>query len=211
LCVFNYYQREVDEAKRYIAWAEKVNRLCVFEPNAAYIVYKFYGIKPNIFIPDSERYPQETERQPDWFRELLANSTVVTREEIYDNPADYLLQNSYRHILELFELPDEGGAYLHADGIPIGAFDPAYENMHRILKRTRFEYVTFFCKNYFGHGYPPQVKYFCDQVDPKVLIPCHSFNPERLLPNTGEQLLPVEGKTYILSDGKLIPEDEYAE
>lgn len=209
LCVFNFYQREMDEAKRYIEWAEKVNRICVFEPDCAYIIYKFYQIKPNVYVPDSARYPENPDLQPDWFKELLANSTVITREAIFANPSGYLLQNSYRHILELFDLPDEGGAYLHADGIPIGEFDPAYKNLLRIIERTKFRYVTFFCKNYFGHGYPPQVKYFCDQVDPKVLIPCHGFNPERLLPNHGEQLLPIEGKTYILSGGKLILEEEY--
>lgn len=207
LCIFNFYQREMDEVKRYIEWAERVNRLCVFEPDCAYIVYKFYGIRPNIFVPDSERYPNSPEEQPAWFRELLDNSQVITREDIEANPAGYLLQNSYRHILELFDLPDEGGAYLHADGIPIGEFDPTYKNLMRIINRTNFNYVTFFSKNYFGHGYPPQVKYFVDQVDPKVLVPCHGFNPERLLPNNGEQLLPVEGKTYILANGKLHPEE----
>ena len=204
LCVFNFYQREMDEVKRYLEWAEKVNRLCVFEPDCAYIIYKFYDLKPHIFIPDSERYPSEPEMQSPWFRELLENSIVITRSEIFENPARFLLQNSYRHILELFDLPDEDGAYLHADGIPIGDFDPAYKNLLRIISRTKFKYVTFFCKNYFGHGYPPQVKYFCDQVDPKVLVPCHGFNPERLLPLHGEQLLPIEGKPYVLVNGKLI-------
>lgn len=207
LCVFNFYAREMDEAKRYIEWAEQVNRTCVFEPDCAYIVYKFYGIRPAVFIPDSQRYPDAPELQPAWFRELLSNSRVVTREEIFANPSGFLLQNSYRHILELFDLPDEEGAYLHADGIPIGEFDPAYKNLLRVINQTKFKYVTFFCKNYFGHGYPPQVKYFVDQVDPKVLVPCHGFNPERLLPKHGVQLLPVEGKTYILSQGSLIPED----
>lgn len=203
LCIFNFYQREMDEAKRYIEWADRVSRICVFEPDCAYIVYKFYGIQPHVFIPDTDRYSELPEKQPDWFRELLAHSTVVTRTEIFSNPAGYLLQNSYRHVLELFDLPDEGGTYLHADGIPIGEFDPAYKNLMRIIHRTNFEYVTFFSKNYFGHGYPPQVKYFVDQVDPKILIPCHGFNPERLLPNHGEQLLPIEGRTYIFANGKL--------
>jgi hypothetical protein len=52
------------------------------------------------------------------------------------------------------------------------------------------------------------VKYFCDQVDPKVLIPCHGYNPECLLPLHGEQLLPVEGKPYVLVDGTLILEEQ---
>jgi ribonuclease J len=211
LCVFNFYPREMDEAQRYIEWAEKVNRVCVFEPDCAYIVYKYHHIRPHIFVPDSARYPANPALQPAWFKELLANATVVSGEQIRANPAGYLLQNSYRHILELFDLPGEGGAYLHADGIPIGEFDPAYKNLLRIVERTQFKYVTFFCKNYFGHGYPAQVKYFCDEVDAKVLIPCHGFNPERLLPKHGEQLLPIEGKTYRLSDGRLILEDAHAE
>lgn len=211
LTVFNFYQREMDEAKRFMDWAAQVGRICVFEPDCAYIIYKFFGIRPNVFVPDSHRYPDDPAAQPEWFCELLANSRVITREEIHANPAGYLLQNSYRHILELFDLPDEGGAYLHSDGIPIGAFDPAYQNLLRIIERTQFEYVTFFSKHYFGHGYPQQVKYFVDQVDPKVLIPCHGFNPERLLPNNGVQLLPEPGKTYILSNGQLIPEEDHAE
>jgi len=206
LTIFNFYPREMEEVERYIEWAEKVNRLCVFEPDCAYIIYKFFGTRPNVFVPDSARYPADPAAQPAWFGELLQNCRVITRAEIYANPAGYLLQNSYRHILELFELPDTDGAYLHADGIPIGAFDPAYANLLRVVGRTQFEYVTFFSKNYFGHGYPQQIKYFCDEVDAKVLVPCHSFNPDRLLPKSGVQLLPEIGKAYILANGQLTPE-----
>lgn len=209
LCIFNYYQREMEEALKFMDWAEKVNRICVFEPDAAYIVHKFYGIQPNIFIPDSERYPEDQSLQPDWLKEIFENAKIISREDIYKHPGAYLLQNSYKHILELFDLPAEEGAYLHAGGMPIGSFDPAYENLMRIIGRTEFNYITFFSKHYFGHGYPPQVKYFVDQVDPKILIPCHGLNPERLLPKTGKQLLPIEGETYILEDGNLILESEY--
>jgi ribonuclease J len=208
LCVINFYQREMDEAQRYIEWAEAAGRICVFEPDCAYVVYSFHHIKPHVHIPDSPRYPSEKEQQDEWFKELMDNCILVASSEIEQNPGGYLLQNSYRHLLELFDLPDDKGAYLHADGIPIGDFDPAYKNMLRIIGRTQFKYVTFFCKNYFGHGYPSQVKYFCDEIDPKVLIPCHSFNPERLLPNHGVQLLPELGKPYVLVDGRLVPETE---
>ncbi len=208
LCVINFYQREVDDARKYMGWAQKLDRVPVFEPDCAWILHKFFHMAPNIFIPDSTRYPQDLTRQPAWFKELMVTSPVITRKEITANPSGYLLQNSYRHILELYDLPGEGGVYFHLDGMPHGEFDPAYRNLLRIVKRIGFEYLTFFRKNYFSHGYPPQVKYFVDQVDPKVLIPCHSFNPERLLPNHGEQLLPIEEKTYILANGKLALEEE---
>ncbi len=203
LCVINFYQREVDDARKYMGWAQKLERIPVFEPDCAWLLYKFFQMAPKIFIPDTDRYPKDPARQSAWFKELLARSPVIKREEIASNPRRYLLQNSYRHILELYDLPVEGGAYLHLDGMPQGEFDPAYRNLLRIVQSTRFKYRTFFCNNYFGHGYPPQVKYFVDQVDPKVLIPCHSFSPERLLPNHGEQLLPIEGAAYLLINGRL--------
>lgn len=201
LCVFNYYQREMDDAARFIEWARMSGRRCVFEPDAAYIVYKFFNIRPNVYIPDSYRYAPEN--QKGWMTELFDNCTVVTNAQIAAEPSGYLLQNSYRHIMELFSLPSENAVYIHADGIPIGEFDPSYKNMCRIVEKAGFDYGTFFCVNYFGHGYPCQVKYFVDEVDPKVLIPCHSYNPERLLPNHGVQFLPEMYRTYILENHAL--------
>ena len=207
LCVFNFYQREVDDARKYMGWAQKLDRLPIFEPDCAWILHKFFQMTPNLFIPDTACYPQDPARQSAWFKELMSTSPVITHDRIAANPGDYLLQNSYRHILELYDLPAEGGAYMHLDGMPHGEFDPAYRNLLRIVHDTGFKYRSFFRGNYFGHGYPTQVKYFVDQVDPKVLIPCHSFNPERLLPNHGVQLLPIEGKTYLLKNGTLYLEE----
>jgi ribonuclease J len=205
LCIINYYQREMGEVKRFISWADQTGRICLFEPDAAYLVYRFFGIKPDIFIPDSWRYPADPGQQSGWFKELLQNSRIVTRQEICSQPAKYMLQNSYRHIPELFDLPRDEGVYLHAEGIPIDSFDPAYANMRRIVDRAGFKYVALFKENYFCHGYPCQVKYFVDEINPRVLIPCHSYNPERLLPKDGRQLLPELNRIYILQDHDLKP------
>ena len=203
LCVFNYYQREMEDAEKFLAWAAATRRACVFEPDAAYIVWKFFQIEPFVYLPDTLPYSGPREQWPAWLKELAAHAKFVQRADIWANPAGYMLQNSYPHILELLSLPSQGAAYLHADGTPIGEFDPAYANLRRIVQRAGFEYVTFFCENYFGHGYPCQVKYFVDEVDPHVLSPCHSYNPERLLPNHGRQLLPELYRTYILKDHTL--------
>lgn len=209
LCVFNYYQREMDMAQDLMRWAEKLGRKCVFEPDAAYIVYKFFGVEPYVYIPDSPSVHRE-EGAP-WRRELAEHSTVVSHEDICAEPSKYMLQNSYPHIMELFDLPNEGAGYIHADGIPIGAFDPAYANMRKIVDKAAFKYVTFFCENYFGHGYPQMVKYFVDEINPRVLIPCHSYNPERLLPKDGIQLIPESYKEYILENHVFSPRDQGGE
>lgn len=209
LCVFNYYQREMDDAQKFMEWAKRLGRRCVFEPDAAYVVHRFFGISPCVYIPDSPRLHSELDSE--WMRCLMDCCQLVTPEEIWANPSGYLLQNSYPYIMELFGLPAKDGLYLHADGIPIGDFDPAYANMRKIVEKTGFRYATFFNERYFGHGYPPQVKYFVDQINPRVLIPCHSYNPERLLPKDGIQLLPKMYQKYILEGHTLAPYDEVKE
>lgn len=204
LAVFNLYPRELYEAARWVRWAGQVGRRCVFEPAAAHLYLQYHGeAPPAVFVPDSDRYPDDPAAQPAWFAEVLAGCPVVTADDLRADPRGHLLQNSYPHVLELLDLP--GGGYLHDGGMPIGAFDPAYANLRRVLEMAGFEYFTFFNERYFPHGYPPQVKYFVDEVDPKVLIPCHGFNPERLLPNNGVQLLPEPGHPYLLVDGTLTP------
>ena len=110
-----------------------------------------------------------------------------------------------KDILELFDLPYTNSCYLHAGGTPIGAYDPAYVNMQRILEMAGFTHINFFMNNYFTHAYPQQLKYYCDQIDAKVLIPTHGKKPERLLATNGRQrLLPKKYATYIFKNNQLV-------
>ncbi len=205
LCVFNYYSREMDDADFLIRCAEDNGRRCVFEPEAAYIVYKFFHIKPYVYLSSDAGAPAAN--PPEWLNELMNHCTPVTAKQIHANPAGYLLQSSYKRILELFSLPGKDGVYIHMGGAPIGEFDPAYQKMCRIVETAGFAFSASL-ENYLGHSYPGQVKYFVDYVDPKVLIPCHSNHPERLLPLHGEQLLPELNKVYILNHHRFYPQDD---
>ena len=199
LCVFNFYEREMDDVEDCFMWAKKTNRLCVFEPETAYIVYKYHQIKPFVYVPDSRNI--KTIKDKDWFKELSQNCTIVTLDQIKSNPSGYFLQNTYPNIMELFSLPTVDAAYIHYAGIPIGEFDPAYKKMLMLVDKAEFEYVNFMYTKYFGHGYPCETKYFVDETNPKMLVPCHSLNPERLLPKDGVQFIPELGQTYIVVPG----------
>lgn len=205
LCVFNFYSREMDDAAFLIQCAKENSRLCVFEPEAAYIVYRFFQINPYVYLPDNAW--DSAVNHSEWRSELLNHCTIVTAKQIHDNPSGYLLQNSYKRILELLSLPGKDGVYIHMGGAPIGEFDPAYQKMCRIVETAGFTFSASL-ENYLGHSYPGQVKYFVDYVDPKVLIPCHSHHPERLLPLNGKQLLPELGKVYYLDHHRFYPEDD---
>ena len=198
LCVFNFYEREMGEVLVFNEMAKKSNRIIAFEPETAYLVWKFFNQPINVYIPDFN-YEQE------WFKELIENNHVITKEEIYKNPKGYLIQNTYEHIMELFDLPNSNACYLHAGGSPIGAYDPAYANMKKVLGLTGFMHINFFMNNYFTHAYPQQLKYYCDQIDAKVLIPSHGYNPERLhASNNRQRLLPKLYTTYILENEQLV-------
>jgi ribonuclease J len=176
--------------------AKECGRELVLEPESAYIAHKFWGGKPLLYVPDAPKFHDKA-LQPEWFKILLNNSTQITQDEIHKNPSNYLVQNSYQYILELLDFP-KGTMYLHDGGIPIGEFDPAFKNLERVLNFTNTEFVSYFDLNYFSHPYPCQVKYYCDTIDAKVLIPTHGFNPERLKPRMGrQQLVPELRRTYI--------------
>ncbi len=198
LCVFNYYEREMSDVMAFEEMAEKTGRIIAFEPESAYIIYKFFNKDVNVYVPDFN-YDQP------WFDELMQHAHIITKKEIHENPKKYLIQNTYPHIMELFDLPNQDSSYLHSGGIPIGEFDPAYANMSRILKLAGFTHVNFHMNNYFTHAYPPQVKYYCDEVDAKVLIPTHGNNPERLYAKEGRiRLLPELRKTYVMENDRLV-------
>lgn len=198
LCVFNFYEREMSDVLAFNQMAQKAGRIIAYEPETAWLIWKFFHEKVNVYVPDFQ-YDEA------WFEELLENNPVISKESIWKEPKHYLIQSTYKHIMELFELPNENACYLHSGGIPIGAYDPAYANMQKILKLAGFTHINFFMNNYFSHAYPPQVKYYCDQIDAKVLIPTHGNNPERLLAKKGrERLLPRLKTAYVFDGDKLV-------
>jgi ribonuclease J len=195
LCVINFYARETSFMEDFEDMARRCGRRFVLEPEAAYLYWRIFGREPSVFLPDFARF-WETPRAP-WLGELLEHSHIVEARDIEDSPRGYLLQNSYRYALELFSLPNEGASYLHAGGVPMGDFDPAYERLKRLLDMAGFKYIPFFDPNYFDHAYPQQAKYYVDRIDARTLIPCHGFHPERLKAPTGRvQFIPAQGQPY---------------
>ncbi|MGL6227589.1 MAG: MBL fold metallo-hydrolase RNA specificity domain-containing protein, partial [Culicoidibacterales bacterium] len=46
-----------------------------------------------------------------------------------------------------------------------------------------------------GHAHPRDLIRVIDMIEPKVLVPIHSFKPERLTNRFGSVLLPEKGQT----------------
>ena len=194
LCFLNFYSREMTDITKYENWATKTNRVMVYEPEAAFLINTFFEKKVNYYLPDNNYYLNNNKQ---WFIDTTRYNHQITVQDIINNPSKYILQNSYENIMELFTYSELDACYIHAGGMPLGPFDYRFTNMERIVKLSNTKFISFNNPKYSTHAYPQQLKYYVDQIDAKILIPSHGFNPERLLPSkNGTQLIPILGKTY---------------
>lgn len=193
--VVNIYERETADVDCFTELAEDNDRTFVLEPETGYIWWRFTGKPPAIYLPD---YPEfDVSSRPGWLTALLEAATVVEWDEVVNNPGAYLVQTTYPRCAQLFDLAGADGMYIHDGGIPIGAFDPAYANLRRIIDMVGMRYVTAFMDNFFGHGYPSQVRYYAEQIGAHIVMPVHSMNPERFKMSGPSQVLVARaGVTY---------------
>ncbi|WP_339212544.1 MBL fold metallo-hydrolase [Ornithinibacillus sp. FSL M8-0202] len=200
--IFNIYHRNIDRIAGLLQAGQLLNRKVVFEIGTAQLAANLLN-KASFYIYESEslRLLRENNQLQDWQIKLFNTYPSLSAQVINESPHEYLLQNSYDQALELFDLNTEKGLYFHSDGVPLGDYDPAFHNLKRILDHLGLAKVAVGTG---GHALPQHLQYIVEELDPNVLIPLHSFHPERLTPKRGIQLLPQYGKTYILQNGALV-------
>ena len=192
----NFYRRELANYPYFVAWAKKGRRRLVFEPQSAYLYRSFFNLRCDYYLPDNDYYNDHAS----WTNKLKP-CKLITKIELREHPDKYLIENSYPNLRELFDLPK--GTYFHYDGEPIGAFDSRFKPFKDFIEQRGFTYRELSDPAYLPHVYPNQLQYYVDQIGAKYTIPTHGFNPERLVPDTGKQFLPISEITYVYQEGKL--------
>lgn len=176
LAFFNIYHRNLRRLAMILDAGKATARTVVLEPETAYLARMLLA------------------------RGDFLETTEVSASLVRENPAQYLIQNSYRNCLALLDYAGLGGSYLHSNGTPLGEFDPAYARLRALIDRCglAFHYV-----GATGHAIPEHLQYVADTLAPKVLVPLHSFCPERLTATKGQRILPERGAVYRLDEGLL--------
>lgn len=192
--IFTIYHRNIDRIAGMIQAGNSANRKTVLEPETAYLALHLTDER-DFYVYISEQSDQQIKNNtvPPWKAKVFNEFKTIRYSTINENPSGYFVQNTYENILELFDLAVKGGVYIHSNGIPLGPFDPAYDNLLRILAHLDVEHAVVGTS---GHAIPEHLQYIVNEIDPNVLIPLHSYNPERLLPKNGIQFLPEYNKTY---------------
>ena len=112
-------------------------------------------------------------------------------EELLNDESEYMWQLD-KNSLKQFNKLKKGGIYIHSNAVPLDPYDPSYEPFVNKFKKHNIEFITVSCS---GHAHPKDLIKIINLIKPKLLVPIHSYKPEKLYNDHGERLLPKKNQT----------------
>ncbi len=132
------------------------------------------------------------------FKILGDNTFELERETI-----DYSELNSTHLAIFEFEnlekyqsaIDNNQTTLIQTGGEPLGAFDPNWEVLESYCNQHEIEFIAYGAS---GHASPEHLLYIVEAINPRILMPLHSFKPELLKSNKDSitQVLPVKDRLY---------------
>ena len=172
---FNYYISNVERAYNII----KTNpRKVVLDAYYAYVVKEATGLQSYYYQFEDKDYGLDTNYKVD-FKTLL------------EDESEYFWQLDGK-ALDYMEDMKKGGIYIHSNAAPMIESDPAYKPFVDRFAACEIEMIKLACS---GHAHPNDLMRLIGLVKPKLLVPIHSFRPEKLTNESGDRLLPEKGQT----------------
>lgn len=185
----NTYNRNLDRMARLPALLKSRGRTLALTPEQAFLLERVKGMRGlSVYAPLLE----QSQVRPD--------AVPVTREELLRRPERYVLQLPYVNLLETLDFDPVFSTYLHADGAPLGPFDPGYANLTDFLNARGIRLESLGTG---GHASPEHLKYILQTIAPRWLVPLHSMGPEKIRIKGSGQLLPRPGAAYRLENHTL--------
>ncbi|RXT59455.1 MBL fold metallo-hydrolase [Lacticaseibacillus chiayiensis] len=151
LVVINPYNRNYERLAAFQASAHVSGRQMVWEPNEAAILATMTGTQPDAIL-----------------------GQTIQLADIAQQPQHYVLQNSFANLASLSGLPIS--AYVHSNGEPLGDYDPRFAQLKDWLADHQIPLVFM---NASGHAAREDLIELVKEVNPRVVVPWHSFHPER--------------------------------
>ena len=172
---FNYYISNIERILNII----KTNpRTVVLDAYYSYVLKEATGYESCYYQLDDKEYG-------------LDKKWKIEFEELLNDEERFFWQLDVLAILHMDKLK-KGGIYIHSNATPLGEFDPAYKPFLDLFKKQNIEFVRASCS---GHAHPYDLIKIINLIKPKLLVPIHSYRPERLYNESGDVLLPEKGQT----------------
>jgi ribonuclease J len=120
----------------------------------------------------------------------------VTVGDIAAHPGAFLLRLDWPSFADLLDLAPHGRSIVfHANGLPLGPFDPAWRQMEWWIARLGLRLVQ---AGSSGHAAPADLTRIAQESGAPVVMAVHSLYPELLDTGGARLLLPVRGHAYDL-------------
>ena len=172
---FNYYISNIERILNII----KTNpRTVVLDAYYSYVLNHATGYQSHYYQLDDKDYG-------------LDESYKIEFETLLQDESSYFWQLDTLAI-EQFNRLKENGIYIHSNATPLGDYDPAYKPFIQRFEDHNIEFKLVSCT---GHAHPFDLIEIIDLIKPKLLVPIHSYHPERLYNKSGDVLLPEKKQT----------------
>ncbi len=172
---FNYYIANVERILKII---ETNPRKVVLDAYYSYVVKKASGVDSYYYQLDDKDYG-------------LNPNFKIEFSKLLEDTNEYFWQLDTLALKYIDKLK-KGGIYIHSNASPLGEFDPAFNPFIENFKKHNIKFIRLSCS---GHAHPHDLIKIINLIKPKLLIPIHSYRPERLYNEFGDILLPEKGQT----------------
>lgn len=177
LVLLTAYPRNVERLEAFVAMADDAGRTLCWPDGQARFLEAYWG-RP-VASWGSER-------------------SQVSIGDIQQAPQQFVLQLPKELWPAMLDLPlGPGSVFVHANGEPLGPYDPMWDVLQDWLKHV---HTPFWAIGTSGHASPDDLNRLVERVAPEILFPLHSQEPDRLIPPPGTvRWLPQRGRVFDLS------------
>ena len=172
---FNYY---ISNIERILNIIKTNSRKVVLDAYYSYVLKEASGYESYYYKLDDKDYG-------------LNPKYEIKFEDLLEDESKYMWQLDIL-ALNQFDKLKQNGVYIHSNATPLGPFDPSYEPFVERFKEKNIEFVIASCS---GHAHPKDLIKIINLIKPKLLVPIHSYKPEKLYNEHGERLLPKKKQT----------------
>lgn len=188
---------------------EKINNIVINNPNKQ-ITFNYYISNIERILNIIKSNPRKVVLDA-YYAYVLKEATEYEAFYYQLDDKDYGLNEKYKISFEKL-LNDEGdffwqldtlamkyiddlkecGIYIHSNAVPLGEFDPAYAPFVNKFEDCNIKFERVSCS---GHAHPYDLIEIINLIKPKLLVPIHSYRPEKLYNESGDVLLPKKKQT----------------
>jgi len=194
--LFCIYHRDMQLIDALIRYAKEAGRTIAFETETAYIINTVMNRSVTFYHPDCSCDQKILEK-------VRSLNQEISFDDINHNKDKYLVQLSYKNLMNLHSLDAKGGVFFHLFGEPFGKGNKATRILDTMLKKAEVRYVGYSNVYSFNHAFPNHLSWMIDTISPKNVVCVHSNNPEKLNAMGSTHILPEQHVPYIYEDETL--------